>query len=210
MKVSTHLKTMTGLGACWLKQTKDFTALVGGILSIIQLDLYQLGCQALQNLSENPDLTDNPVELLCALQSWYSPFSALTVISNRLTPFHQDLQGWPEWFDMLIALGECLHGQLSLPGLGLVLQYNPSTIAAFSGKILQHGATCNGNCACIVYYMRDNVLEWLKEPHISWTNIKLYMDAERDIACSAGPICSYAMQAGAQYIFGCLEHWPNG
>ena len=91
---------------------------------------------------------------------------------------------------MLIALGEYLHGQLSLPGLSLVLWYNPGTVAAFSGKILQHGATCNGNHACIVYYMHDNFLEWLKEPHISWTNIKLYMDAERDIARLARPVCS--------------------
>ena len=163
------------------------------ILSIIQPDLYQLGCQALWNLLENPDLTDNPVELICALQSWYSPFSALLVISNCLTPFHQDLQGQPEWFDMLIALGEYLHGRLSLPGLSLVLQFNPGTVTAFSGKILQHGATCDGNCACIIYYMCDNVLEWLKEPHISWTNIKLYMDAERDIACSAGPVSEDTM-----------------
>ena len=91
---------------------------------------------------------------------------------------------------MLIALGEYDHGRLSLPGLGLVLRYNPSTVAAFSGKILQHGATCPGNRACIAYYMRDNVLERLKEPHINWTNIKLYIDAERDIAGSAGPVFS--------------------
>ena len=91
---------------------------------------------------------------------------------------------------MLIALGEYVHGWLSLPGIGLVLQYNPSTIAAFSGKILQHGATCDGDHGCITYYMHDNVLEQLKEPHISWTNIKLYMDVERDIACSARPGCS--------------------
>ena len=71
---------------------------------------------------------------------------------------------------MLITLGEYDHGQLSLPGLGLglVLQYNPGTIAAFSRKILQHGATCPGNHACIMYYMHNTVLEQLKEPHISW------------------------------------------
>ena len=127
---------MTGPGTCWLKQTKDFTVLVGGILRIIQLDLYQLGCQALQNLSENPDLTENPIELLCALQSWYSPFSALTVISNHLMPFHWDLQGQPEWFDMLISLGEYLHGRLSLPGLSLVLRYNPGTIDELAQALL--------------------------------------------------------------------------
>ena len=189
MKVSPHLKSRTGPAASWLQQTKDFTALVGGILSIIQPDLYQLGCQALRNLANNPNLTDSPAEL-CALRSWYSPFSALSVISNHIMPLHRDLQGRPEWFDMLIALGEYDHGRLSLPGLGLVLRYNPGTVAAFSGKILQHGATCPGNRACIAYYMRDNVLERLKEPHINWTNIKLYIDAERDIAGSAGPVFS--------------------
>ena len=149
MKVSPHLKSRTGLATSWLQQTKNFTALVGGILSIIQLDLYQLGYQALRDLANNPNSTDSPVELLCALQSWYSPFSALSVISNCIMPLHRDLQGRPEWFDMLIALGEYDHGRLSLPGLGLVLWYNPGAIAAFSRKILQHGATCPGNCACI-------------------------------------------------------------
>ena len=184
MKVSPHLKSRTGPAASWLQQTKDFTALVGGILSIIQPDLYQLGSQALQDLANNPNLTDSPVELLCVLQSWYSPFLALSVISNHIMLLHQDLQGHLEWFDMLIALGEYDHGRLSLPGLGLVLWYNPGTIAAFSRKILQHGATCPGNRACMAYYMHDTVLERLKEPRISWTNIKLYTDACRDIAGS--------------------------
>ena len=90
---------------------------------------------------------------------------------------------------MLIALGEYLHDWLSLLGFGLVLWYNSSTIAAFSGKILRHGATCNGSHACIAYYMHDNVLAQLKESHINWTNNKLYIDMERDIAGSAGPVC---------------------
>ena len=184
LKVSTHLRSNTGPAASWLKNTNDFTALIGGILSIILPDLYKLGCKALRNLVKNPSLTDNPVGLLCALKSWYTPFSAVSVISNRITPLHRDLQGWPEWFDMLIALGEYLHGRLSLPGLGLILRYNPGTVAAFSGKILQHGAMCNGNRACIAYYMRDNVLEQLQEPHISWTNVQLYSDAASTLSGS--------------------------
>ena len=90
---------------------------------------------------------------------------------------------------MLIAVGEYDHGRLSLPGLGLILRYNPGTVAAFSGKIMQHGVTCIGNHACIAYYMHDNVLAWLKEPHINWTNVKLYNVTERDIAGSARPVC---------------------
>ena len=184
-----HLKSRNGSAISWLKQTKDFTALAGSILSIIQPDLYHLSCQTLHDLSGDPDLTDNPLALLCALQTWYSPFLALSIISNRLMPFHRDLQGRPEWFDMLIAVGKYDHGRLSLPGLGLILRYNPGTVAAFSGKIMQHGATCTGNHACIAYYMRDNVLAWLKEPHINWTDVKLYNVTERDIAGLAGPVC---------------------
>ena len=136
MKVSPHLKSRTGLAASWLQQTKDFTALVGGILNIIQPDLYQFGYQALRDLANNPNSTDSPVELLCALWSWYSLFSALSVISNCIMPLHRDLQGCPEWFDMLIALGEYDHGQLSLLGLGLVLQYNPAAWCNMPWKIV--------------------------------------------------------------------------
>lgn len=174
MKVSAGLKVPDGPAVQWLRDTKSFTSLAGGILSIIQPELYELGRNALKALYECPEMVDCPEQLLRALDVWCSPFSALSVITNRVTPLHRDIQGRPEWYDMLIALGDYQHGRLSLPGLGLICRYNPGTVIAFSGKILQHGATCCGERACIAYYMRDNVLDRIRAPMITWPNVKLY------------------------------------
>ena len=173
LKVSVELKT-GGAAVEWLTSTMDFTALAGGILSIIQPELYEIGRNTLEKLLQNPELVDSPQDLLKALSIWYSPFSALSVISNRVTPLHRDMQGRPEWYDMLIALGEYDHGRISLPGLGLIYRYNPGTIMAFSGKVFQHGVTCPGNRACLAYYMHDNVLERVGVPMIGWPNVGLY------------------------------------
>jgi hypothetical protein len=174
LKVSAEMKVNNGPASEWLKNTQDFTALVGGILSIIQPELYELGRDALQHLYQHPDMTDTPDILLRVLDIWHSPFSALSVVSNRVTPLHRDMQGRPEWYDMLVALGDYEHGRFALPALGLICRYNPGTILAFSGKIFQHGATCVGNRACIAYYMRDNVHDRLRSPMIGWANVRLY------------------------------------
>jgi len=184
LKVSAEMRS-NGAAVEWLKSTRDFTALAGGILSIIQPELYQIGRAALETLYENPELVESPEDLLQALKIWYSPFSAISVISNRLTPLHRDMQGRPEWYDMLVALGEYEHGRISLPGLGLIYRYNPGTIIAFSGKIFQHGATCPGDRACLAYYMHDNVLERVAAPMISWPNVRLYGDRVGDEVAGA-------------------------
>jgi hypothetical protein len=158
----------------WLQKSQDTLVLVSGILSIIQPELYKLGLQALELLIEDPTHCKEPVQLVEILQLWYSPFSAISVISNRSTPLHRDTGGRPQWLDILLAVGEYKHGRFSLPGLGLTLKYNPGTVVAFSGKIFRHGAECTGNRACIAFYVRDNVLDRLGLPVGSWLNAEVY------------------------------------
>lgn len=152
----------------WLKKCSLPFALIGGILSIIQPELFNAGREALKKLSEDPGLCDKPERLLEVLSTWYTPFSALAVISNRSTPLHRDTGGRPEWLDLMVALGVYEHGRFTVPGLGYTFKYNPGTIVAFSGKIFRHGAECAGDRACIAFYMRDNVLNRLGIPAGSW------------------------------------------
>ena len=58
-------------------------------------------------------------------------------------------------------------------------------IIAFSGKVFQHGGTCPGDCACLAYYMHDNVLERVAAPMISWPNVRLYGDRVGDEVAGA-------------------------
>lgn len=153
----------------WLRKNRLSFALIGGILSIIQPDLFDMGVQALRELESNPELCDNPERLQEVLGFWHIPFSAISVISNRVSPLHCDTGGRAEWMDMLLALGEYDHGRFSVPAFGYTLKYNPGTIVALSSKIFQHGATCEGNRAAIAFYMRDNVLNRLGLPSGTWS-----------------------------------------
>jgi hypothetical protein len=152
----------------WLKANKLPFALIGGILSIIQPSLFDMGIQALEALSSNPKLCDNPGRLREVLEFWHVPFSAISVISNRVTPLHCDTGGRAEWMDFLLALGKYDNGRLSVPAFGYNFKYNPGTIVAFSSKIFRHGATCEGNRAAIAFYTRDNVMNRLGLPSGTW------------------------------------------
>jgi len=106
--------------------------------------------------------------MLEILAIWYTPFSALAVISNRLTPLHRDVAGRAEWLDFMLGLGNYDNGRFSIPAFGYTFKYNPGTLVGVSGKMFRHGATCEGNRASIVFYMRDNVLNRLRLPAGTW------------------------------------------
>ena len=84
--------------------------LLGAIMSIVQPEVYHTGHRALEKLFNEPDFVNKRVELFDALEVWWTPFSAMSVVSNRETPLHRDMGGRVEWSDMLIALGEYHHG----------------------------------------------------------------------------------------------------
>lgn len=156
----------------FLSSNKNTHLLIGSILSVIQPQLYIAGMTAFKALMESKGLVSEEEALLSALDVWGNPFSALSVVSNRETPLHRDIFGRPEWMDLLIALGSYKHGRLELPGLGLRFKYNNRTALAFSGRLLLHAAVCDGDRACIAYYMRDNVMNTLSIPIPLWQNVK--------------------------------------
>lgn len=159
----------------WLESNKDVMSLIGGIMSIIQPDLYELGRKAFAKLAEDPDLVTTPADsLFRALKVWAAPFNAMTVVSNRTTPLHRDTGSRAAWSDLLLALGQYEDGRLLLPPLGIVYRYNPGTIVCFSGTAFEHGATCVGNRACVVFYMKDNVMNRLGLPIATWANVDGY------------------------------------
>jgi hypothetical protein len=172
--VSSELQRQDNAVLKWMENTKESMVLLGAIMSIVQPEVYHTGRRALEKLFNEPDFVNKQVELFDALEVWWTPFSAMSVVSNRETPLHRDMGGRVEWSDMLIALGEYHHGRFALPGLGLTYRYNPGTVLAFSGKAFEHGATCPGNRACIALYMRDNVIKRLKLPTPSWLNVRDY------------------------------------
>ena len=62
-------------------------ALIGGILSIVQPSLFDMGVQTLKEWGSDPNLSNNPERLREVLGYWHSPFSGISVISNRVTNY---------------------------------------------------------------------------------------------------------------------------
>lgn len=146
-----------GAAARWLSRMVESSALIGGILSIVHPELYEAGKAAIVHLDQHPQTADRPRRLQELLQMWSAPFHGLSVISNRKTPVHRDTNGGRPWMDILVALGNYVEGSLGLPGLGIQLHYCPGTVVAIAGRVIAHYAECDGDRACIAYYMREKV-----------------------------------------------------
>ncbi|KIM35995.1 hypothetical protein M413DRAFT_78802, partial [Hebeloma cylindrosporum] len=161
LKVSQPLVPQDGPASRWLAATMESSALIGGILSIVHPELYRTGRDLILQLDQNPDVVDRPIRLRQVLRLWTAPFQGLSVISNRVTPVHRDTNGAKESMDILVALGRYQQGTLKLPGIGLELRYDPGTVAVLAGRILAHSAECDGERACVAYYMREKVQQCL-------------------------------------------------
>jgi hypothetical protein len=125
-------------------------------------------------LNEKPNSIYKGEYLSMVLQMWSSPFTAITTISNRDTPYHRDNGSAHEWLDILVAIREYENGRIEFLGLRMGLKYDLGMVVAFMGWVLWHGANCPGDHACIVYHMKENIVERLGIRKPSWVNQVVY------------------------------------
>lgn len=134
-----------------------------------------MGIEILQTLEKGGiTITDKTNKLPTILKSWTSPFTALSVIINRETPYHRDNGSCHAWMDILLTVGDYQDGRIEFPGLGFRLKYDSGTLVALTGRLVRHGANFRGHRACIAYYMRQNVSEAVGAGTPSWMNTNLY------------------------------------
>lgn len=140
----------------------ESSALFSAILSVIHPGLYHSGRATILRLTEQTDL--HP-----ALVLWPSVFNAVTVLSNRSTPFHRDNKSRAAWYDLLATFGRYRGAVMELPGVGLKLSYGPGSVLGMAGKVIRHGVSdCQGDRVCLAYYMRDKVHERMETEAASW------------------------------------------
>ena len=154
----------------WLDTISESNAILSAILAVIHPHLYDAGWQTTKCLRGTAEI--DPQDLL---SRWASVFSGVSVISNRTTPPHRDLNSRAHWYDILATLGSYRGCNLELPGLGISLEYGPGTVAGISGYALEHAVHAfEGDRACYAYFMRNNVHEWAKVPGSDWMHTKYY------------------------------------
>jgi Oxygenase domain of the 2OGFeDO superfamily len=142
-------------------------AIVGAIYAIIQPDLFESGLAAFEKLADHAEALDDPINI--ALRVWATPFTGLSVILNRETIDHRDLKGYRESFDLLLTIGNYKGGRCHLAGLGFSLVYDPGTVVALAGNVLQHGVCpVLGDRACLAHFWHKKVGERLGVKRPQW------------------------------------------
>ena len=154
----------------WLGAISESNAILSTILAVIHPSLYEAGWQTTKYLRDAPKIGSPHV-----LRQWASVFSSIAIISNCITPPHQDRSSRANWYDILAMLGRYQNCDLELLGLGISLEYGPGTVVGIAGKVLEHAVpSFEGDRVCYAYFMRDNMHKWAKIPCRYWMHTGYY------------------------------------
>ena len=136
---------------------------VDDVLLLISPELHAAGWDAITKMWSHPYTRE-------MANAWSSPYTGITVISNRVTPSHVDAKGYLRWYDILLGFGTYTQATLRLPDIGAELEYLPGTIIAINGKFLRHEVTgwIGGDRICYAHFMRKEVLDRLGVRILSW------------------------------------------
>ena len=147
------------------------------ILAITHPEQYETGVKAFEIFSEDPDLLREPEMFREIIGSWWSPFSGVSVISNRRTPAHRDNNSRANWYDVLVTVGHYPTLGIRFPGLDTTFSYNNGTAVALCGQILTHEVAeiGYGSRWCFAWFMRETIRERLKLDAGEFSNIERVM-----------------------------------
>jgi hypothetical protein len=165
---SANFRNTKELPFAFLQRISESLAVLGSVVALLHPALFESGLDALAQLHAHSIPTDHSNILDEVLQSWTSPFTAFSVITNRQTDVHRDFCSPKYSYDLLYTGGFYDEGRLEIRGLGLRCRYEPGTIVALPSGIFPHGASSvSAPRVCIAQYMRSEVLErnpWYRPP----------------------------------------------
>ena len=101
---------------------------------------------------------------------WPGATPGISVISNRASICHLDINGHKEWYDLLVAAGTYTGCWFRLPDLKLCMKYLPGTAIALNGRILRHEVIDweGGDRVCYAHWVRHSLLHALSIDFPSW------------------------------------------
>ncbi|KAG1723447.1 hypothetical protein EDB19DRAFT_2043791 [Suillus lakei] len=98
------------------------------------------------------------------LREWASVFTAVSIMSSRHSPLHCDPLSCAQWFDVMTSVGDYGAARMKMLNIGIEIVYDSGAMAVGSGRILRHGVDMDGSRIAWVWYMRDDVHEFVDIP----------------------------------------------
>ena len=154
----------------WVQEMQETTDLLNAILSIVHPELHQAGAAALEKLRHGPRFNKHHTWA----RAWNSVYSGVSVIANRACVPHRDIGGRPDWFDLILTLGQYSEAIMRWPDLRVNLDYPPGTVVFLAVKLIRHQVlhTVGGERLCLVWFMRDLVHDRLRIPSTQWADYR--------------------------------------
>ena len=159
----------------WFNISNDVEKFLNLTLSLIHPDLFRLGVEILRKLRRLEGTKD-------ISQKWQSVYTGIAIICNRVTPFHRDTKGKPEWFDILLSYSEPgASPVLSISDLGLDLDYSSGTVVGLCGSVLKHGVDSwgVGDRICYAHFMRESVSRRMNVTPAGWVYKDKYIKVDQ-------------------------------
>ena len=155
----------------WMRSMERTTAFLGAIVAVAHPATFATGRQCVRAIGESDQVakTENLGDLM---KIWSSPFTTVSLMSNRDTPPHRDVGAAYTCMDLLVSVGTYTSGEFKVPGLGLTLWYRPGTVIGLLGRVVRHEAAANGARLCFAQYLRETVLDTLQVPRPDWVKIQ--------------------------------------
>lgn len=143
-------------------------AVISGIARIMHPEEYMMGWNMLRAASQDPMFTS-------MINQWPSVFSAVSLVANRVCPYHREAKGDYRLFDILVSSGTYTFAPLQLQPLGFQIPNGPGTVVAFSGKAIRHGVgSADGHRICSAFYMRHSVQSYFRVRPCEWMRQEVY------------------------------------
>lgn len=150
---------------------QDHLAFVGAVLSVINPNQFNSGISAIERIWSEPEKVKKREVLPDLLKIWTSPSLAMSLMSDRDSPYHRDNGGSYPSMDTLLSVGNYKEGEFHAPGLGLDFWYPSGTMVTFAGRVIRHGATADPGRLCLSLYQKENVLQALDISEPDWVHI---------------------------------------
>lgn len=181
-KLTTSKSLRTEDAQLWMEKIRPAEQLLDKLFSTISPKLHQAVSEAMQKVGYgqlqfgSKSWSDH--EISEAARCWPGITPGISVISNRASICHVDVNGHKEWYDLLVSAGTYKSCWFRLPDLELCLKYLPGTVVALNGRILRHEVVEweGGDRVCYAHWVRPTLLRALSISFPSWVSQLEYIE----------------------------------